>query len=105
MLKQANEVLGARVNELESGAVLRATQSRLAERDEVRDWEWLCVLRRLGMTVRVACGRRVHTREKNMFQNNRDISKSHLGGEGEEETPINGSSGQRISGSSSTSIH
>lgn len=36
MLKRANEALGARVNELESGAVLRATQSRLTERDEVR---------------------------------------------------------------------
>eukprot|EP00903_Cladosiphon_okamuranus_P015241 g14087.t1 len=33
-LKRANEALGARVNELESGAVLRATKSRLAERDE-----------------------------------------------------------------------
>lgn len=35
-LKRANEALGARVNDLESGAVLGATQSRLAERDEVR---------------------------------------------------------------------
>lgn len=34
-LKQANEALGARVNELESGLVLRATQSRLSEREEV----------------------------------------------------------------------
>lgn len=35
MLKRANETLGARVNELESGAVLRVAQSRLAEREEV----------------------------------------------------------------------
>eukprot|EP00752_Nemacystus_decipiens_P005204 g4723.t1 len=33
-LKRVNEELGARVNELESGGVLRAAQSRLAERDE-----------------------------------------------------------------------
>ncbi|CAM9314589.1 unnamed protein product, partial [Hapterophycus canaliculatus] len=33
-VERANEVLGARVNELESGAVLRATQSKLIERDE-----------------------------------------------------------------------
>lgn len=35
-LRRANEALGTRVNELESGAILRVTQARLAERDEVR---------------------------------------------------------------------
>lgn len=35
-LRRANEALGARVNDLESGAVLRATKARLSERDEVR---------------------------------------------------------------------
>lgn len=33
-VERENEVLGARVNELESGDVLRATQSKLVERDE-----------------------------------------------------------------------
>lgn len=35
-LRRANEDTGARLHELESGAVLRATRERLAERDEVR---------------------------------------------------------------------
>lgn len=34
-LKRANEALGVRIDELENGAVLRATQSRLSEREEV----------------------------------------------------------------------
>ncbi|CAN0032149.1 unnamed protein product, partial [Ectocarpus fasciculatus] len=50
MLKRENEALGARVNELESGAVLRATQSRLSERDEeiVALREELSVMNRLA---------------------------------------------------------
>ncbi|CAM9206973.1 unnamed protein product [Ectocarpus sp. 6 AP-2014] len=49
-LKRENEALGARVNELESGAVLRATQSRLSERDEeiVALREELSVMNRLA---------------------------------------------------------
>lgn len=34
-LKRANESLGVRIEELENGAILRATQSRLSEREEV----------------------------------------------------------------------
>lgn len=44
MLKRANEALGARVNELESGAVLRVAQSRLAEREEVIRRETFCLV-------------------------------------------------------------
>ncbi|CAN0497120.1 unnamed protein product, partial [Ectocarpus sp. 12 AP-2014] len=49
-LKRENEALGARLNELESGAVLRATQSRLSERDEeiVALREELSVMNRLA---------------------------------------------------------
>lgn len=34
-LQRANEAVGARVNALESGAVLKATQAKLAKADEV----------------------------------------------------------------------
>ena len=56
VLRGANEALGARVAELESGTVLKTALSKLAERDEVF---YACVCVRRARTGEACCDRAV----------------------------------------------